>query len=401
MHVHAATRTAISRVLFTILGLMSTAAAGGFTAATPSTPPPDRGELVLYCSADSVYAKPVLEAFERSSGVKIKPVFDTEATKTFGLVQRLINEKDASKADVFLSSEAMGMIRLSRAGVLGSYTSATAERSINRRLSETGKEASGWPEMLRADDATWYGFARRVRVLVYNTRHIKPEDLPERLADLTDPRFKGKIGIAKPEFGTTRGHFGALLHSAGEESFKAWCAGLKANGVREFDGNMSVVRAVGRGEIHIGFTDTDDVHAGFANDWPIGVVLVSEQLTSTTHDRAPGAGGLLPYPENAMQMPHTVAIVKGAANRANAERFVDFILSPEVDELLSDGDAKTYRTYMPSRLDRSVESPAETPDTPTRNGMPPLDALPFMDLDLEAAASKIDPALRIWSELVR
>ncbi len=370
-------------------------------ASRTTTPPPNRGELILYCSADSVYAKTVLEAFERSSGVTVKPVFDTEATKTFGLVQRLINEKETPQADVFFSSEAMGMIRLARAGVLDPYTSQPAERAF--------AQAGGWPSMLRASDRTWYGFARRMRVLVYNTRQIKPEDLPRRLADLSDPRFKGRIGIARPEFGTTRGHLGALRMSAGEVAFKAWCQGLKVNEIREFDGNMSVVRAVGRAEIHIGFTDTDDVYAGLANEWPIAAVMVSEQLLALTHDRT--SASLLAYPEHPMQSPHTIAIVKGAKNRANAERFVDFLLSEQADLLLSKGDARTFRTYMPpptSPASRGTNSDSIAPTDPkhqspsaAHKALPATDNLRFMVLNLEQAADYVEEALALWTQAVR
>lgn len=368
------------------------------------------GELVVYCSADAVYAKPVLAAFERETGIRLRPVFDTEATKTFGLVQRLINEKDSPRADVFLSSEAMGMIRLARAGVLEPYTSAAAEEAF--------ASSGGWPSMLRARDGTWYGFARRVRVMVCNTRHIADRDVPQRLADLTHERFKGRIGIARPEFGTTRGHMGALLMSAGEEAFTAWCEGLKANGVRMYDGNMSVVRAVGRGEVHIGLTDTDDVYAGLANDWPLAGFARSDHLVANTHDRAPASttageseGGemaspmlLVPYPERAMQMPHTVAIVRGTRNRAAAERFVDYMLGREADRLFSEGDARTYLTFMRSTLEsgggeddatgrgRSVRAGTE--------GMPRVDALAMMDLDLERATDMTDRALDIWNRVM-
>lgn len=52
-------------------------------------------EVVVYTSLDKVFSQPILEAFEKESGIEIMDVYDSEATKTTGLVNHLIAEKDS------------------------------------------------------------------------------------------------------------------------------------------------------------------------------------------------------------------------------------------------------------------------------------------------------------------
>lgn len=361
--------------------------------AKPSSPAPTTAtdELVVYCSADAAYFQPVLDAFTARTGIKVRPLFDTEATKTFGLVQRLLSEKDQPRADVFVSSEALGMIRLDRAGVLAPHTCAAAEGAFAK--------VGGWPKALRSSNATWYGFARRARVLVYNTKFVQPAEVPTRLADLTKPRWKGRVAMARPQFGTTRTHIAALRLAHTPDAFESWLAALRANDLRLYDGNSSVVRAVASGEAHIGLTDNDDVHAGLANNWPIDMKLVGNQLQAETHDRAPTSDPLaraivLPYPENTLQIPHTVAIIKGTTRADLAARFVEFVLSSAADDILARGDAKTYPT-----VSAAFQDPASAL---INNAAPPstLPVLQMLDISQEQIADQAEEALATFERMI-
>lgn len=276
------------------------------------------GSLTLYCSADSVYAEPIIAEFARRTGVRVDPVFDTEATKTTGLVNRLLSEKDRPRCDVWWSSEPFGTIRLARAGVLTAYTSAAAEASMAQAT------PAGWPERLRAGDRTWYGFGSRARVIVYNTRAIPSAQPPRTLQDLCDGALKGRIGIARPQFGTTRGHMAAIVAARGGSALEKWLTAAKANSLRLYDGNASVVRAVGTGEIHAGLTDTDDVFAGQREGWPVELVY-----------EAPGEQAV-----GTLVLPNTVALVRaGPAGTAAAGALADFLLSTDVQRMLAQSES--------------------------------------------------------------
>src|SRR5690606_16122693 len=125
---------------------------------------------------------------------------------------------------------------------------------------------------LRAREEHWTGFANRARDIVYNTARMLESYIPQRLQDLTQERFRVRVRISRPQFGTTRGHLGYLLHECGEAGYRAWVEAMKANDIRVFDGNATVVRAVAQGEVDVGLTDTDDVWAGQRNNWPVDLV---------------------------------------------------------------------------------------------------------------------------------
>ena len=84
---------------------------------------PEREQVVLYCSVDQAVAEPIVAAFEAQTGVKVLARYDTEASKTVGLVQRIRAEAEAPAADVFWSSEVFHTIRLAQEGLLARLAS--------------------------------------------------------------------------------------------------------------------------------------------------------------------------------------------------------------------------------------------------------------------------------------
>ncbi|MEX2217276.1 MAG: ABC transporter substrate-binding protein [Phycisphaerales bacterium] len=318
------------------------------------------GDVVLYSSVDDQFLREVVGVFEKESGLSVRIVGDTEATKTTGLVERLIAEKARPRADVWWSSEPFGTIRLAREGILEPFTPA-GDRDFE----------DGWPLPLRAPDRSWHAFATRDRVLVYNSRKLAPRELPRTLRDLAAERFKGRVGIARPQFGTTRGHMGALLHDSGEPAFRAWLESLKASGVRLYDGNATVVRAVAYGEIDLALTDSDDVHAGLREGWPIAMALIGQSLTEAPSDRV------------TLAVPNTAARVRGGRNAEGAARLLDFLLSERVERMLAESESRN----TPIRLKLVVElGLTRAPGTP---------------LDLGAIADSIPGAMRVCDEVCR
>jgi len=62
------------------------------------------GEVTVYVSTDRVFSEPILQAYERKTGVKVKAAYDTDETKSTGLANKLLAEKNNPKADVFRSN---------------------------------------------------------------------------------------------------------------------------------------------------------------------------------------------------------------------------------------------------------------------------------------------------------
>ena len=99
---------------------------------------------------------------------------------------------------------------------------------------------------------------------------MTPNDAPQSIFDLADPKWKGQVAMADPRFGSTSFHVAALYALAGDEKMDDFFRRLKANGVRIVDGNSVVRDLVARGEVKVGLTDTDDVNVAIENGQPIG-----------------------------------------------------------------------------------------------------------------------------------
>ena len=97
-------------------------------------------------------------------------------------------EANAPRADVFWNNEVSQTVALAQEGALEPYASPNAE---------------GLPAYARDPEQRWTGFAARARVLLVNTELVAEEETPRSLAALSDPRWRGRCGIAKPLFGTT------------------------------------------------------------------------------------------------------------------------------------------------------------------------------------------------------
>lgn len=276
----------------------------------------ERPRVVLYVSADDYLARQVIRRFEEQTGIRVDMVGDSEINKTTGLVNRLRAEADNPQADVFWSSECFMMIRLADEKVLAPHESDLAR---------------DWPARYTGRDHLWHGFARRARVIVFAPDRVAEDEIPSRWIDLIDPRWKGRIVMADPRFGTTRGHMGAMKlywsRGGSDVSFDRFLEGLAANDVRVLtSGNAGVLRAVAGGEVDLGLTDTDDVWAAQRNGAHVDLVY-------PYHGEVGRAG------EGTLLIPNTVARIRGGPNPKDAAALIDFLLSEEVERMLVESDS--------------------------------------------------------------
>ena len=134
-------------------------------------------EVVVYPSVDDVFARPIAEQFEQATGIVVWLVPDTEETKSTGLVNRLIAERERSRADVFWSGDPVRAALLKRQGITASYTSPNAQ---------------GLPTQYSDSEGHWTGFSARARVLIYNRELVPDGEEPLSIMDLLEPRVQGQ-----------------------------------------------------------------------------------------------------------------------------------------------------------------------------------------------------------------
>jgi iron(III) transport system substrate-binding protein len=298
--------------------------------------------VTVYVSTDRVFSEPVLREYERRSGVKVNAVYDTEETKSTGLANRLIAEKDRPQADVFWSNEPVRTLVLKSRGVLTPYRSPGA---------------AGIPTELVDPEGYWTGFSARMRVIAYNTKSVAASEAPKSIFDLADPRWKGQVAIADPRFGSTSFHVAALYAVAGDARMDDFFRRLKANGVRVVDGNSVVRDLVARGEVKVGLTDTDDVNVAIENGQPVAMVL-------------PDRDGL-----GVPMMPNMVSLIARAPHPQQGQQLIDYLLSADVERQLAESEA--------------VQIPLHA-GVPGPKHIPAIGTFKPMTLDYAKAASRVE-----------
>jgi iron(III) transport system substrate-binding protein len=267
--------------------------------------------VVVYCAQDREFAEGVFEDFHLETRIAVAPKFDTEANKSVSLAAELEREADRPRCDVHWNNEIIGTIRLARQGIYEPYYSPSA---------------AAYPDWTRPSTKAWQAFASRARVLIVNAKLLPNEaDRPKSLLDLTDPKWKDKIAMAKPQFGTTATQAACMFEVLGSDAAKTFYRGLKANGVTLVPGNKQVAQGVARGDFAIGLTDTDDALIELNDARPVAIVFTDRE----GHSRHPRMGTLY--------IPNTLAIVKGCPNPDAARRLVDYLLRPETEARLAEG----------------------------------------------------------------
>ncbi|PKL65983.1 MAG: ABC transporter substrate-binding protein [Methanomicrobiales archaeon HGW-Methanomicrobiales-3] len=260
--------------------------------------------VVVYTSVDQIYSEPVFHDFENETGIRVLAVYDVEATKTTGLVNRLIAEKNRPRADVFWSGEFGQTILLKNESVLTAYSSPSA--------------ADIPPQFLDEDDY-WTGFGGRARVFIVNTDRLTPDQYPESIYDLLSARYAGNtVGIAYPMFGTTATHAAALYSYLGTDEARGFFTNISNREVRVVDGNSVVRDLVVDGQLAFGLTDTDDA---------CGAVEKGAHVAIIVPDQGEGRMGTL-------VIPNTVALIAGAPHPDEAKAFIDYVLDKKTEDAM-------------------------------------------------------------------
>lgn len=310
----------------------------------------DKQEVVVYSSVDQVFAEPVLRQFEASANIRVRAVFDTEETKSTGVLNRIIAEANHPQADVFWSGDPMRPYQLIRRGLVEPYAA---------------RSAAALP--LYAKGPEWTGVAARARVLLVNTDQVST-DPPTSIRDLANPVWKNRTAIANPLFGTTTMHVAALFSSWGDAEARRFLDSVKANGVRIAASNGEVKRLVSAGEVAWGVTDTDDANDASAAGAPVRIVFPDQDDLGT------------------LVMPTSVVILRGARHASAARNLVEYLASPETEEYLAEHGA-----HLP------LQPGAAAPPALSTAGE--LRAMKVDYGELAAIIERIQPWLREWAGL--
>ena len=318
------------------------------TSVGATTAPAQSSSLTIYSGREQALVKPIMDRFTRATGIEL----NIRYASSTALATALVEEGRNSPADVYWSQEPGTLGLVGARGLLARLPQATV-----------GKV----PSRFSTPSRRWVGTSGRSRVLVYNTNELQTSELPASVWGLTNATWKGKIGIA-PTNASFQAYLGAKINLFGEERVRAWLEGLKANDVRFYPNNTTVVQAVGRGDVEVGLVN----HYYLYN-----LLAENPSLPVRNHWFRDGDPGNLVLAAG-------VGIVASSQKQAVAQRFVDFLLSKTGQRLIARGPG-------------AAEYPL-VKGVSRRPGLRPLTSIKGPKYNLGRLSADLAPAVRLLIE---
>jgi iron(III) transport system substrate-binding protein len=320
-------------ILFALLALVPTAGCGG-----------EDADLTIYSGRNETLIGDLVKDFEARSGLNVEVRYGDSAE----LAAQIAEEGSNTRADVFFAQDA---------GALGSV-----EKQFTALPAAVVNQV---PERYRDSGNRWVGTSARARVVAYDSRELKPADLPKSILDFTKPEWKGRIGFP-PTNASFQAFVSAMRLEIGDERTREFLEGLKANEPKTYENNIQTEEAIARGEVDVGF-----VNHYYAYE------LRAEQpgFPVRNHFLRSGDPGSLVNSAGA-------GVLTTSDARPDAERFVRFLLS------------KQGQTYVADKLfEYPVAAGVSPPD-----GLPPLDDLQGPSISLEDLGGELRPTLQMLDE---
>lgn len=291
-------------------------------------------DLVVYSGRNEALIGPLIEQFEKDTGINV----DVRYGDTAQMAAQLQEEGDRSPAHVFLAQDA---------GALG----AVAKAGLFVRLPDD--LLSRVPAAYRATGGEWVGVTGRSRVLAYDSERIRFRDLPTSVFDLTDPQWRGRVGIA-PTNASFQAFVTAMRIQHGDDRAQQWLADLAANDPQIRPNNVAIVADIDEGRLDVGLVNHYYV---FERAEETGVPV--DQLRVQLYFFPAGDTGAL------VNVSGVGLLAKGAEN-AHARAFIDYLLSPAGQQYFAE------QTHEYPLIDGVEPDPA----------LPRLDELQVPDIDL-------------------
>ena len=293
------------------------------------------GKIVWYTSVPIETAQKIANLFEQKNAIKVE-LFRSGGSN---ILRRFQQEADGGKVfvDVLTHSEPAAARLMTKKGLFVSFKATDFDK-----VPAEVKDPNG------------YHVAQRLNVMAIYLRDDKvpAADRPKRWADLTQPKYKGKMVMADPSFTSLLVTItGMLAKTQGWGFFEK----LRQNDILLVQGNQQVSDMVKRGERAI---------AVGADAAYVGEVKKSGLPVSTL------------YPEDgAFIIPSPSSVVKNSPNPNAAKAFADFMLSKTVQELFPQEHLYSARI-----------------DVPGPEGNPPLSDIKTQPVDydyIEAESTRI------------
>lgn len=302
--------------------------------------------LTVYSGREEELVAPLFERFTDETGIEVGVRYGDSAE----LAATIAEEGDNSPADVFFAQDP---------GSLGAVEDQLAELPAEalERVEERFRDGAG----------RWVGTSGRVRTLVYNTEALQEPGLPASVLELTEPTWKGRVGIA-PTNASFQAFVTALRLSAGEEVARDWLVGMKENDAKTYEKNTPIVEAVAAGEIDV----------GLVNHYYVGLVREEQPDAAVENHFFPGDD------PGALVSVAGVGVLASSDDAEDAEELVSFLLSDDAQRFYAE-EAEEAEYPLVDGVDAA-------------EGLVPLAQLRGPDVDLTAFGAELEATVELLRE---
>jgi iron(III) transport system substrate-binding protein len=270
--------------------------------ATTTTGAKLEAELNIYSWRREDLFKPVVDAFTAKTGVKVNVKYGSGE-----LASAAIEEKGNPRADLLVGSDAATAENLRLQGVLAPSNAVGIDKI---------------PAEFRATDGSWVGLSARTRIIQYNKTLVKESDLPKSIFELTDPKWKGKVAMHNSGDASLIPQITAIRLLKGEETARKFLKDMLANDVKILKSSTDIRKAVGKGEVALGFTNHYYYHLELQDGSPVGIIYPDQ-----------GANDLGAFVNAAC-----VSFINGAKNPNAARAFIEFMVSNDAQKIFAENN---------------------------------------------------------------
>ncbi|GCE15229.1 ABC transporter substrate-binding protein [Tengunoibacter tsumagoiensis] len=314
--VNAKRRTSLFRhsyVLMALVGLVTILSACGgssTTTATTSTTCDKATGLTVYSAQG--YDSDVTKAFQKQTGITTKLVDDS----TGPLIAKISAEGNNPHWDVSWFDGNVTMQSLDDQNLLLKWQSPSTSNLTAQGLKYVPGDNSYYPVSLTT-----------VGAIAYNKNKVPAAGLPKDWNDLLKPEYKGLVAMNDPAYsGPTYPLIAGVSQLMGsEDQGKQFFQQLKANGLINFKTNDPTLNSVETGAREFGIVQDSAIYGAIKAGQPLGIIYPSS-----------GVIGL----------PGVISVSAHSKHTACAEQFVNWVLSPEGQSVMTQHDPTDGDTYF-------------------------------------------------------
>lgn len=273
-------------------------------AAAPAPAVPADAQLVIYTARAEQLIKPIAQAYEKETGIKVAFVSDKEGP----LMERLAAEGANTPADVFMTVDAGNLWQAQQKGLLQPIDSAILKANV--------------PEHLRDPKNEWFGLSVRARTIFFNKDKVKPEQL-STYEDLASDKWKGKLCLRSSKKVYNQSLVAMLSAENGKEAtektVKGWVDNLAAP---EFADDTKLLEAIAAGQCEVGIANTYYFGRLLEKTPNLNVgIFWANQKGKGTHVNIAGAG-----------------VAKNAKHKEQAVKFIEWLSSDKAQSMFADSN---------------------------------------------------------------